>query len=567
MVFSKDKIDEIRSASDILELISDYLPLKRVGKYYRALCPFHDEKQPSFYVNPERQIFHCFGCGKGGNVFSFLMEYEKFSFPESVEFLARRSGIPIEKYTSKSAVHELDQARNSLYRANDFAAEFYHKQLLANGEAQKYLISRGIEEWVIDKFRLGYAPDSWDSLIKAAKKKSISIEVLREAGLVLSGAQRPYDMFRNRIVFPIFNLSKRVIGFAGRCMDDSTPKYINSSETLIYKKGEILFGLNQSKADIRKIGFAILVEGYTDFLALYTNEIKNCVATCGTAFTKKQVRLISRYCEKVTLVYDSDSAGVASSLRSIDLLLGENLDVNVVNLPEGEDPDSYIRKKGTEEFKSIVQNADNFLSFKLKLMDRSEVSEKARSIRSIVDSIQQIPDGIKRTLWFRELSRKTGVGEKVLMKHKVSNRPVDSLIQTFEVPRTESELLGMMVKDMGILSKVRSALEIEDFSQALTRKLASVLFGIDYESAPADLLNNIQDAQLRDFLAGCIFSIESSPIGEELVDDYIQKIRTATIDRRLRELKKEIEEQEKKGDLDYELLREHQRLSELKRGA
>lgn len=567
MAFSKEKIDEIRSATDIVELISNYLPLKRVGKYYRALCPFHNEKQPSFYVNPERQIYHCFGCGKGGNVFSFLMEYEKFSFPESVEFLAKKAGIEIERYVSKNAMDEYDQARNSLYKVNGFAAEFYHGQLRKTEEARKYLASRGIEDWLIDKFKLGYAPDSWNALIRAAQRKSISIDLLKEAGLVVTGDRTSYDMFRKRIIFPIFNLSNRVVGFGGRSIDNSMPKYINTSETLIYKKGKILFGLLQAKADIRKTGFAVLVEGYTDFLGLYANNITNCVATCGTAFTRDQARLISRYCDKVVLIYDSDPAGIASTLRSIDLLLGESLEVRVVSLPEGEDPDSYIRKKGEEEFRSILQKAENFLSFKLRLLNEGNISERAKGIRSLVESIQQIPDDIKRALWFRELSQKTGIEEKVLMKYKIDAHPSGQSIKDFSTPKAETELLGMMIKEPEVLSKVRSALEVEDFSQPITRKLALTLLEAEPDSEPADLLNKIQDAQLRDFLTRCLFSVENSLSCEEVVDDYIQKIRTSTIDRRLRELKKSIEELEKQGILDYELLREHQRLSELKRGA
>jgi len=562
MGFSKEKIDEIQSATDIVELISDYLPVKRVGKYYRALCPFHQEKKPSFYVSPERQIFHCFGCGKGGNAFSFLMEYEKFSFPESVQFLARRAGISIDPHGSE----KLDQAKDSLYGANEFATEFYYRQLITNPLALSYLSNRGIRKHLIDEFRLGYALDSWNALIETARKKSVSVETLEKAGLVLSGEKRPYDIFRKRIIFPIFNLSNRVVGFGGRSIDDSIPKYINTKETLIYKKGDVLFGLNQSKEHIRKAESAVLVEGYTDLLALHANDIKECAATCGTAFTRSQARLISRYCEKVTLIYDSDSAGVASTLRSTDLLLGENVDVRVVRLPKGEDPDSYIRKKGGEEFRDLIQKAETFLQFKLRLIDGDDLPERAKAIKSGVESIQQVPDLIRRRLWFRELSQMTGIEEEVLVKYRTDTHPADRLRQGFKVPRTELELLGMMGKNVGILCKVRSALEIEDFSQPLTRKLASFLFEVEGEPTSAGLLNDIEDTKLRDFLAGCLFSIESSPLGEEIVDDYIQKVRTATIDRRLKKLKKSIEEREKEGVLDYELLREHQRLSEMKRG-
>jgi DNA primase len=250
----------------------------------------------------------------------------------------------------------------------------------------------------------------------------------------------------------------------------------------------------------------------------------------------------------------------------MDLLLGENVDVRVVSLPQGEDPDSYIRKKGREEFRDLIRKAETFLQFKLGLIDEDDVSRRAKVINSVVESVQQIPDPIRRRLWFRELSRMTGIEEEVLVKYKTGTHPADRSRRGFEVPRIELELLGMMGKNIDILCKVRSALEIEDFSQPLTRKLASFLFEVEGEPTSAALLNDIEDTQLRDFLAGCLFSIESSPLGEEIVDDYIEKVRTATIDRRLRRLKKSIEEGEKEGVLDYELLKEHQRLSEMKRG-
>jgi DNA primase len=565
--FSKDTIDEVRSATDIVELISEYLPLRKAGKYHRTLCPFHNEKQPSFYVSPSRQIFHCFGCGKSGNAFTFLIEYEKLSFPESVEFLAKRAGVVIERYDSDSGGGESDRLRQRLYRANDFAASFYHTQLSGNARALRYLTSRGVEEQLIEEFRIGYAPDSWDALIRAAEREGISVEHLKQAGLVLVGEKKPYDMFRKRITFPVCNLSSRVVGFGARAIDDSSPKYINTSETKIYRKGEILFGLHKSKRHIRKMEAAVLVEGYTDFLALYSRGIRECVATCGTAFTRAQAKLISRYGNKVILMYDSDAAGTGSALRSIDLLLGENLDVHVVTLPRGEDPDSYIRSEGTEEFRERMGEAEDFLRFKLRLMGKGSVSENARMIHSVAESIQQIPDRIRRTLWLRELSRHTGVEEEVLAKYQIEGKSSDQSTGSVEAPRTESELLGMMARDVNTLGRVRSSLEIEDFSEPMTRELASVLFGTEGSSAPAAILDEIDDVRLRDFLAGCLFSVEFSPVGEEVVEDYIQKIQTARINRRLKELKRSIEEQEKQGILDYDLLREHQKLSEMRRGA
>ncbi len=561
MGFSKDKIDEIRQATDIVELISEYLPLKRTGKYYRALCPFHSEKKPSFNVHPERQIYHCFGCGKGGNVFSFLMEYEKLSFPEAVEFLARRSGIEVSRYEKRDGVAD------SIYSANRFAAEFYHRRLMQSNSALEYAASRRIDRETIEEFMLGFAPDSWNELIGAARKREVPMESLKRAGLVLTGEKTSYDAFRKRLIFPIFNLSDRVVGFGARSIDDSTPKYINTSETPVYKKGEILFGLNRSKAYMRREGHGLLVEGYTDFIALWGGGMLNCAALCGTAFTSKQARLLARYCSGVTLVYDSDSAGAASTSRSIDILLEQDLDVRVVLLPEGEDPDSFIRKRGSDELRRLIGEASDWLAFRLRGVGQSDVSGKAGIVRSVVQSVLRIPDSIKRRLWLRELARRTGIEEGILSRYEGKGSQSVERVHGFNAPRIESELLGMMASDIGILSKVRSALEIDDFSLPLTRRLASLLFGVEEEASPSAIMDGIQDPGLRDFLGRCVFSVESSPSGGEIADDYIGKMRTATIDRRLREVKDSIEEGEKKGILDYDLLKEHQRLSEMKRGS
>jgi DNA primase len=341
MRIPEDKIEEVRTASDIVDVISAYVRLKRRGKSYVGLCPFHKEKTPSFHVTPDKQMFYCFGCQEGGNVFSFLMKTEKVSFIEAVKTLANRAGIELPVYDAPQAGSTQNE---QLFRANMIAARFYHRSLTETTEgefAMQYLRNRGFTGETIKKFELGYAPRGWQSLINHAAEKGVETDYLEKAGLVSKRDDDSfYDRFRGRVLFPIFSTSGRIVAFAGRQLyeDDALAKYINTPETPIYQKGKLLYGLSMNRDDIRKQTYAILVEGYTDLISMYQSGIQNVVASSGTALTEDQIRLLARYAPTVVIVYDADSAGSTAALRGVELILERGLDVKIAQLPEGKIP-------------------------------------------------------------------------------------------------------------------------------------------------------------------------------------------------------------------------------------
>lgn len=410
------KIDEVREATDVVDLISGYVTLKKKGQNFFGLCPFHTEKTPSFSVNPDKQIFHCFGCSAGGNVFTFLMRSEGISFPESIKFLAQRAGIQI-VYDKKDEVRS--QENEALYYVNEFAAKFFQESLQSKkGEhALKYLKERGLSSENIKVFGLGYAPPGWQSLITQAKNTSNDLELLHRAGLTLKKEEGGYyDRFRDRIIFPILNLSGRAVAFGGRKLSekDDSPKYINSPGTSVYEKGKMLYGLFQNRDEIRKQKKSVFVEGYMDLLSLVANDIKNVVASLGTSLTEEQSRLILRYSKHAVLIYDSDAAGVAATLRGSDILLETGLDAFIVSLPKGDDPDSYVLENGTEALLKKIENAENFFDYKIQRSLEKPPENRREEVHSILESIARIKDAIQRSLIITKVSEQLNVSEKAL---------------------------------------------------------------------------------------------------------------------------------------------------------
>jgi len=369
MRIPENKIEEIRSTASAVDIISEYVQLRKRGKNYVGLCPFHNEKTPSFTVSDEKQIFHCFGCHTGGNVFKFLMEYKKISFVEAIQELADQLGIPLE-YEESAGYEEHQTEQEILYDINTEAAKYFLNNLLNEAEGEgvrKYLEERNIKIQTIRAFGLGYTLRGWENIINFAKRKKIDLDKAVKLGLIgKSDDGRFYDKLPGRLIFPIFSPNGRVVAFAGRILDQtdkSLPagrqgaKYINSPESLIYSKSKILYGLSFAKDEIRRLNKAILVEGYMDLISLYQSGVKNVVAVSGTALTDDQVQLLSRYTKDVVLLFDSDTAGIKASMRSIEVLLKQDMEVKIVSLPEGEDPDSYVNKFGKDKFDDLVKKS------------------------------------------------------------------------------------------------------------------------------------------------------------------------------------------------------------------
>ena len=510
MRIPESKIEEIRQATSIVDVISEHVQLRKRGKNYVGLCPFHNEKTPSFTVSDEKQIFHCFGCHIGGNVFKFLTEYHKISFVEAVQELAEQLGIVIE--IDKTDYSEQQSEQEILYDINTEAAKYFSNNLLNDDEgeyARKYLQNRNIKTQTIRSFGLGYSLRGWENFINYAKQKKLDLDRAVNLGLIgKSGDGRYYDKYSGRLIFPIFSPNGRVVAFAGRQLDQKEKggKYINSPESAIYIKGRILYGLSFAKDDIRRLERAIIVEGYMDLISLYQSGIKNVVAASGTALTDDQVQLLSRYTKNVVLLFDADTAGIKASMRSIEVLLKRGMDIKIVSLPKDEDPDSFVNKYGKEEFEELLKKAENFLEYETKYYQSlgkfDDSATAAEAIRELVKPIALIQDELKRSLLLKHIAKKFNLREKLLeteldKKIQQAKRFGKSENRNFEKRRSEGtnellkstsqeispvqlylerEIIKLLFEaDKTIAELVYSYLREEDFANELNRKLFEIV--------------------------------------------------------------------------------------------
>lgn len=456
-------IDEIMQTSRIEEVIGEFVNLKKSGSNLKGLSPFVDEKSPSFMVSPAKQIFKCFSSGKGGTVVSFLMEKEHFSYPEALKWLADKYGIQVPEDKPQTAEEiAATTERESLYIINEFAKEHFMHNMHESNEGQNiglsYFEERGFRADIIKKFQLGYCLNSGDDFTKAALKKGYKKEYLESVGLTRTKEDRSFDFFRGRVMFPIHSISGRVLGFGGRTLitDKKVAKYFNSPESIIYNKSEILYGLYFAKGDIVKYDNCFLCEGYTDVISMHQAGVANSVASSGTSLTKEQIRLIKRYTQNITILYDGDAAGIKASFRGIDLILEEGMNVKVVLFPDGDDPDSYSKKVSTTELMDFIKaNTQDFVSFKTSLLlaeGNNDPLQKAQIIRDVVQSIALIPDQITRSVFTTEIARVFGFDESIVINElnklrknqiakeldepQIASNP--SLTDTFTTPTPQS---------------------------------------------------------------------------------------------------------------------------------
>ncbi len=445
-MISRDTIDTIISATRIEEVIGDFVTLRRRGVNMIGLCPFHNEKTPSFTVSPTKGIYKCFGCGKAGNAVNFLMEYEHFIYPEALRYLANKYQIEIEEEVQTPEMLQELSERESLYNLNLFARDFYEKTLHETEEGKaiglSYLKERGVRDDIIRKFQLGYNPSTWDAFTKHALENGYKLDNLIKSGLTLQKDTRAYDRFHSRVIFPIHSASGRVIGFGGRILttEKNRPKYVNSPDSVVYNKSKSLYGIFFARNAIASKESCFLVEGYTDVISLHQAGIENVVASSGTSLTQDQIRMIQRYTKNITILYDGDPAGIKASFRSIDMIIEEGMNVKIVLFPEGEDPDSYSRKHHPTEVEEFVANqADNFILFKTRLLlkeTEGDPIKKAALIREIVKTIGLIPDGITRTLYIKECAVLMNVPEQVLMNEvrKILRNKIKKMIPDLKKP-------------------------------------------------------------------------------------------------------------------------------------
>jgi len=553
--FSSDLLEEIRNRCDIIDIISEYVHLKPAGKGFKGLCPFHGEKTPSFMVSPEKQLFHCFGCGEGGNVFNFLMKYEKLSFFEAVKMLAKKSGVSLPVDEEKE--NFLNREKEILYKLNNLAANYYRECLFRTNQGKKvinYFKKRGINDTSVELYRLGYAPPGWDALTNFLKKKGYTYEELIKAGLIKkSKIEGKYiDYFRDRIIFPIFHLSGRVIGFGGRVLDDSLPKYINSPETLVYNKGSNLYNLNFAKEDIRKKNCIIIVEGYTDVLITQQYEFNNVVASLGTALTTKQIDLIKRFTDTVLIAYDADSAGNMATLRSLDLLVKAGLGIKVLALPQGYDPADFLIKKGRTPFQNLIDRSLSLIDYKLKLLYSNysikTIEGKVKVIKEILPTLSVIGNEVELRAQTKKISEELKLSEEaILIELKRYKRGLKDSSHNFIKLNSESGnikaekiLIGCMLENEKIARDILKKLKAKDFSVLLHRQIVAAIEKnlkddkvVDSQKV-IDCLNDDEAAKL----ISKILMEETITFDEKIISGYVDTINNFKLTQERKNLEK-----------------------------
>lgn len=505
-------ISAIREHSEITQVVSEYVTLKKAGKTMNGLCPFHGEKSPSFTVSREKQLFYCFGCGAGGDVFNFMMRIENLTFPQAARWLAERAHIPWEDEESPDAERRRKE-REAIFRLNKLAAEYYHQVLLNSNQAvnaREYLKRRALDGEAILQFQLGYALSAWDGLTGLFQKKGVPMSLAEKAGLVLAGHNGFYDRFRDRVIFPILDPQGRVVAFGGRIMGDGHPKYLNSPDTPVFSKGRYLYGLYHAKEAIRARNQAVIVEGYTDVIQSHLHGHPEVVASLGTALTLDQIKTLRRYTDHVVIAYDADTAGQSATVRGLELVRGSGISVRVAVLPEGDDPDSLLRRGELERFQDALQKGDDLFQFKLnhllKNQDISSPEEKSRAVAATLPLLAEVADQVARDEYIRLLARRLQVNEETLYHEwrsyqarlRKKSQTLDNTNQnrntTTDTPSPsaktagipspsdapmERELLRGALQEIKNLKRIKEALSQQDLENLVYSSILACLFEVD----------------------------------------------------------------------------------------
>ena len=548
----EEVIDQVLRTSNIVEVIEGYVPLKQTGKYYRALCPFHTEKTPSFTVNPERQIFYCFGCGEGGDVFRFLMRREGFSFPDAVRHLAERAGIPVPERGRPR-----EEGLLKLFELQRLACDHFRKILKGpeGTAAREYLSQRGVGSEAVERFQLGYAPAEWDGLLREITRLGLPPRQVEAAGLALprQGGRGYYDRFRDRLMIPICDSTGKIVGFGGRALGEQQPKYINSPETPVYKKGVHLYGLHLASRAIRETRVALVVEGYFDAISLHSAGFPQTVASLGTALTADQVALLRRYADKVTLIFDPDPAGIQAAWRGLELLVAEELGVGVVILPHGKDPDTFARESGKDALLTQIAAAQDVVDF---LLSRAEertglqgVDDQAAAARQVLRLIALMPEGVRRAKYIQKLAERLGVSEgSVLAELRRLGSP-DSTVPSAPppsapLPPAEKILIQICLLFPETRPLVWGAVREEELSASPLRSIYGVLREFrGTEESLARSLNHHPDPLVRQVTAELfVRGMEECADPHRMVQDCLLRLK-------LREVQAELKSAREQGDL------------------
>jgi len=501
-------VERVRSQSDILTVVSAYVPMKKKGNRYWGCCPFHQEKTPSFSVVPDKGFFYCFGCHSGGNVFKFLSMMENVSYFEAIKLQAEKLHIPLPERQKSPQEIERDRKLSELRKVNEMARDFFHNCLTMTryGEAGKaYLAGRGIPDEIIEEFRLGFAPDAWDKLATAFLRRGVDKELLLEAGLVSLGkdSSRVYDKFRNRVIIPIADERGRVVGFGGRVLDNGTPKYLNTQETLLFNKRRLLFGMDRAHRAIQQMGYAIVVEGYMDAISVFGAGVKNVVASLGTAFTVEHCRKLLRYAPRIYFCYDSDEAGQAATMRALSIVRETGAEVHVIVVPDGKDPDEYIRKHGEKAFEALVKKAMPLVEYRLQYVlghtAYDTLEGKVRALHEMLPVLRGIRDAAELAEYRKKIARVLMLDEGIVASeigHYAGSRDPGPQVQVRGRPAATPQdnalrragriMIRTAWQDVSVLAHVRAMLPLDSIHDDAQREIMEFLFSCQEQGKPMD---------------------------------------------------------------------------------
>ncbi|UCZ54513.1 DNA primase [Bacillus shivajii] len=581
---SEEKIEEIRKSVDIVDMISEYVQLKKQGRNFVGLCPFHGEKTPSFSVSPDKQLYHCFGCGAGGNVFSFLMELDGLSFIESVEKIANRTNVELPELESGQKDEDrYGEERKYWYKGHELAAKLYHHILSATDEgreAREYLRKRGFTKEVIDTFQIGYAPNSWDFLTTFLEKRQLPMNEIVKSGLlaVREFDQKPFDRFRDRIMFPIWDRQGNIIAFGGRILKDGNPKYLNSPESEVFNKSQTLYSFHIARPSMRKKNEAILFEGYVDVTSAWRAGIDNGVATLGTALTEAQGKMLRRNVDKVIICYDSDNAGQEATFKNAQLLEQLGLNIRVAQLPDGNDPDDYIRENGSERFvQNIIGQSLTFMGFKFRFYRKgknlNDEGDRMEYIQQVLTEISKLPRAVERDHYLRQLAEEFSLSLDALKqeqvqiykshirkeKHDQNNRPLEKkmtvrpqkkLLSAHE--NAERILLAYMLQKREIADQVQEKIGGTfniDEHQAIAAHLYS-FYAEGYDSNLSFFIERLNDKELKQLATELAMMTLNEELSEQELNDYIKQIENYPKKIQINELKLEQKKAEESGQVE-----------------
>lgn len=568
MQISEEVIERIKQDNDIVDIISENVRLKKSGRNYVGLCPFHNDKSPSLSVSQEKQIYKCFSCGEAGNVITFVMKYKKLTFQEAAKYLADKAGIPLE--TGNPRESQITKKKDLLYKVNTEAARYYFYNLQRTSFAKDYFLKRGIKEEVIRRFGLGYALDGWHNLISYLRKKGFNDNILLEAGLISKSEKNgnTYDRFRNRVIFPVFDFRGKVIGFGGRVLDDSKPKYLNSPETVIFHKGTNLYGLNFATKNKLEQDYIIIVEGYMDLISLHQHGITNTVASLGTALTINQARLLKRYVNKVIISYNADVAGQTATLRGLEILRNAGLDVKVLKVPQGKDPDEFVRNNGKDAFLRLVDNALPLIEYRIKkaaegidLRDNNELVKYGERFAEILADLNPI----EKDVYIKKISEETSIKEQAIYdllsqvmakdqkENNFMNKKADYGTKLYVEPgylKAERTLIKLMFTDE-YFDELKELIKVGDFVLDSHNKIYSLILqgkNEDTNNITSYLESRCDDVESSKEL----IKIKEQEIldftdRDRVIKDYMQEVESYKLKKKIEDLKKKQIVLEKEG--------------------